>query len=196
MTAQPYRSPKSFLKARLGRHGNRWLAAAGLLLGLAVESAIANSEVDYELGFKAYQEDDLVVAMSSLERAAEAGHPQAQALLGYILDKAEDNEAAVRYYRMAADQGNAEGAYWLAALYANGEGVPKDYPEAFRWFLVAAEAGYGPAIDVVANAYLNGELGQTRDRAKAKQWLQRGAEFGYEPAKTKLEQLAHPEGEG
>jgi TPR repeat protein len=195
MTVQPRRSYRPFVKARRDRRRNRWLAAIGLLLGLAAASAQADPEADYRLGFKAYQEDDLVVAMSSLERAAEAGHPQAQALLGYIFDKAEDNAAAVRYYRMAADQGNAEGAYWLAALYANGEGVPKDYSEAFRWFLVAAEAGYGPAIDVVSNAYLNGELGQTRDRAKAKQWLQRGADSGYEPAKTKLEQLADPEGE-
>ena len=195
MTAQPHRISRPFVEARVNRRRSGWLAATGLLLGLAVASAKADPAADYELGFKAYQEDDLVVAMSSLERAAEAGHPKAQALLGYILDKAEDNEAAARYYRMAADQGDAEGAYWLAALYANGEGLPKDYQEAFRWFLVAAEAGYGPAIDVVANAYLNGELGQARDRAKAKQWLQRGADSGYEPAKTKLEQLADPEGE-
>ena len=195
MTAQPHRSPGPFAKSGAFPHRSLLAAALGLLFGLVVETANAGPQADYELGFKAYQEDDLVVAMSSLERAAEAGHPQAQTLLGYILDKAEDNESAARYYRMAADQGNAEGAYWLAALYANGEGVPKDYPEAFRWFLVAAEAGYGPAIDVVANAYLNGELGQTRDRAKAKQWLQRGADSGYEPAKTKLEQLADPEGE-
>jgi TPR repeat protein len=182
------------VKSRVGRHRIRWLAATGLLLGLAAASAKADPEADYALGFKAYKEEDLVVAMSSLERAAEAGHPQAQALLGYILDKAEDNEAAAGYYRMAADQGNAEGAYWLAALYAKGEGVPKDYSEAFRWFLVAAEAGYGPAIEVVANAYLKGELGQGRDREKAEHWLQRGVDAGYEPAKTKLERLADPEG--
>ena len=52
------------------------------------------------------------------------------------------------------------------------------------------------AIDVVANAYLNGGLGQAPDRAKAQQWLQRGADAGYEPAKEKLEQLADPEGGG
>lgn len=194
MTAQPHRAPWPFAKSRAIRHRNRSALGLGLLFGLVMETASPGPQADYELGFKAYREDDLVVAVSSLERAAAAGHPPAQALLGYILDKAEDNEAAARYYRMAADQGDAKGAYWLAALYANGEGVPKDYSEAFRWFLVAAEAGYGPAIEVVANAYLNGELGQTRDRAKGQQWLQRGADSGYEPARTKLEQLADPEG--
>ena len=72
--------------------------------------------------------------------------------------------------------------------------MPKDNAEAFRWFVFAAEAGYGPAIEVVANAYLNGELGQAGDRSKALEWLQRGADAGYEPAQKRLEQLADPEG--
>ena len=169
--------------------------AVWLLFMLFVQSAHADPQVDFERGFKAYQEDDLVVAMSSLEQAAGAGHAQAQTLLGYILDKAEDNEAAASYYRMAADQGNAEGAYWLAALYANGEGLERDVSEAFRWFSFAAEQGYGPAIEVVANAYLEGTLGQAKDKAKGIGWLQRGADSGYVPAQEKLKHLPQTEGE-
>lgn len=170
-------------------------AVAWLLFMLLVQNANADPQGDFERGFKAYQEDDLVVAMSSLEQAAEAGHAQAQTLFGYILDKAEDNEAAARYYRMAADQGNAEGAYWLAALYANGEGLARDVSEAFRWFSFAAEQGYGPAIEVVANAYLEGTLGRTKDKAKGIGWLQRGADSGYGPAQEKLKNFRQTEGE-
>ena len=62
----------------------------GLLLTLWTSAAIADPEADYRRGLRAFTEDDLIVAMEVLGQASDAGHSQAQALLGYIFDKAEE----------------------------------------------------------------------------------------------------------
>ncbi len=46
-----------------------------------------------------------------------------------------DAEAA-RWYRLAAEQGNAKAQYNLGIMYVNGEGVPQDRPKpcvGFGW---------------------------------------------------------------
>jgi len=165
------------------------LSFFGLLLALWAAWAAADPEADYQRGLRAYSGDDLITAMEVLGRAADAGHPQAQALLGYIFDKAEDNAAAMRYYRMAADQGDPAGEYGVASLYFTGEGVEKDETEGVRWMSLAAERGYGPAIEVMAEAYLNGAFGLTPSREEALRLLRLGVEQGYEPARRRLSAL-------
>lgn len=44
--------------------------------------------------------------------------------------------------RAKADAGDAESQQWLGGLYYDGRGVPKDYAEAYFWFLLADAAGY------------------------------------------------------
>ena len=44
----------------------------------------------------------------------------------------------MRWYRLAADQGHADAQYNLGFMYANGEGVPQDYVQAYLWFNLAA----------------------------------------------------------
>jgi TPR repeat protein len=40
---------------------------------------------------------------------------------------------AVKWYRKAAEQGFPEAQYGLGVCYANGDGVPKNYMEAYKW---------------------------------------------------------------
>ena len=42
------------------------------------------------------------------------------------------------WYRLAADQGDAGAQFNLGIMYANGEGVPKDYVLAYMWRNLAA----------------------------------------------------------
>ena len=56
---------------------------------------------------------------------------------GPTLDDAE----ATRWYRLAADQGDAPAQYNLGVRYDNGKGVPQDLAEAALWFGLAAEQG-------------------------------------------------------
>jgi len=47
---------------------------------------------------------------------------------------------AVKWYRKAAEQNDAEAQFNLGNCYANGDGVAKDEVEAVNWFHSAASA--------------------------------------------------------
>ena len=57
----------------------------------------------------------------------------------------QDETEAVRWYRLAADQGYAPAQHNLGVAYENGRGVPQDYAEAVRWYRLAAEQEYADA---------------------------------------------------
>ena len=54
----------------------------------------------------------------------------------------QDYAQAVRWYRRAAEQGNAQAQYNLGSLYEAGNGVKKDLGKAIEWFRKAAKQGY------------------------------------------------------
>ncbi len=53
----------------------------------------------------------------------------------------QDYAKAVKWYRMAAEQGNASAQYNLGAMYGKGQGVPQDYILAHMWLTLAAAQG-------------------------------------------------------
>ena len=55
----------------------------------------------------------------------------------------QDKEEAVKWYRKAAEQGNADAQNTLGVMYDKGEGVEQDKEEAVKWFRKAAEQGDG-----------------------------------------------------
>ena len=55
----------------------------------------------------------------------------------------EDDSEAVKWYRKAAEQGNASAQFNLGIKYANGEGVPEDDSEAVKWYRRGRRAGTG-----------------------------------------------------
>ena len=167
----------------------RKTAGSCLLFAVVLLStgALADPESDYSNGVKAYDADDLITAMGLFERAAQAGHAKAQYLLGYILDKAEDNAQAMSYYRQSADNGNGEAAYAVGTMYANADGVDRDYAQARDWFEKAAALGFLPALETLGLAYIGGELGLEKDRAKGMALLQQAADSGNESAAAHLQ---------
>ena len=58
---------------------------------------------------------------------------------------AKDLEEAIKWWRKAADQGDANAQFNLGWAYSNGEGVAKDSEEAAEWFRKAAEQGHAGA---------------------------------------------------
>ena len=48
---------------------------------------------------------------------------------------------ALRHWGTAAQRGDAAAQYNVGRLYARGEGVPRDYAEAYKWFTLAAAGG-------------------------------------------------------
>ena len=82
----------------------------------------------------------------------------------------EDDVEAVRWFRMAAEQGHAGGQSNLGLMYANGFGVPEDDAEAVRWFRMAAEQGDAGAQCNLGLMYANGD-GVVQDDARAYLWF-------------------------
>ena len=78
-------------------------------------------------------------------------------------------EEAVRLYRLAAEQGDANAQFNLGVAYRNGRGVARDFAEAVRWYRLAAEQGFAVAQNYLGAMYDNGE-GVERDHEEAVRW--------------------------
>lgn len=155
-------------------------------------SVYAGPEEDYQAGLKSYRDGDVVGAMPTLRKAADADHPKAQVLFAEVLDRAEFDEDAVAYYRKAAVQGEPDGMVGLASMLAGGEGVKKKDPlEARDWIQKAGELGHEQAINLMAQAYMRAELGMTeaeQNSAAALRWIELAAQQNYLPAVDTLVQ--------
>jgi TPR repeat protein len=57
----------------------------------------------------------------------------------------KDQQEAVKWYKKAAEQGDAGAQYNLAWCYRDGAGVKKDEKEAVKWYTKAAEQNYEEA---------------------------------------------------
>ena len=155
------------------------LASAGLALAASTALGATPAE-DYKTALDSYQRGDVRNAISILRKHADAGDGASQALLGQILDLAEQNEEALQYFRKASAQGVADGHYGLAVMYSTGEGVAKNMKTAREWMLKAAEAGHKQAILTVAQAYIQGGLEiapAERTSPEAVRWMQRAVEL-------------------
>ena len=58
---------------------------------------------------------------------------------------AKDEVEAVKWFRLAADQGDVDGQFKLGWCYKEGIGVAKDEVEAVKWFRLAAAGGHSEA---------------------------------------------------
>lgn len=94
-----------------------------------------------------------------------------------------------------ARQGNAVAQYNLGLMYAEGKGVDQDGIEAVRWYTLAAEQGYLPAINNLGMTYDYGSLGIPEDNGKAIYWYRRAAEAGVGKAQFNLARM-YAQGEG
>ena len=105
----------------------------------------------------------------------------AQVRIGYMYEAGQgvnqDYAEAVRWYRRAAEQGDAEGQLNLGYMYENGMVVSQDYAEAVRWYRRAAEQGDVWGQNNLGSMYAGGE-GVTKDYAEAARWFKKAAEQG------------------
>jgi uncharacterized protein len=73
-------------------------------------------------------------------------------------------------------------------MYANGDGVPKDFDAAVKRFRKAAEQGHAVAEFNLGVCYDEG-WGVVKDRQEAVRWLAKAANQGLERAKAKLHKM-------
>ena len=87
----------------------------------------------------------------------------------------------MRWYRLAAEQGEAGAQGNLGYMYRNGRGVPEDDVEAVRWYRLAAEQGEAIAQANLGFMYSRGE-GVPEDDVLAYMWDNLAAAQGNEAA--------------
>ena len=93
----------------------------------------------------------------------------------------KDTAEAMRWYRLAAEQGDAEAQVRLARIFFYGEIVEKDIAEAVRLFRLAAEQGDAYAQYRLGWMYDNG-TGVLKDKSTAHMWLNISSANGHEDA--------------
>ena len=172
------------------------IAIAAVVVGalvIVVQPVVAQ---DFQKGLEAHDRGDYATALREFKALAAQGQIVAQNNLGVMYDNGQgvtqDDAQAVKWYRLAAEQGDAgaqfnlrlaaeqgdAGAQFnLGFRYHNGEGVTQDYAQAVKWYRLAAEQGVAGAQTNLGVMYDNGQ-GVTQDYAQAVKWFRLAAEQG------------------
>ena len=140
-----------------------------------------------------------------LKKEAEEGNTQSQYDLGACYDVGSgikrDIPEAVKWYKNAAANGNAEAQFRLAHIFScSAEACSKpecqkcpikiDLKESLIWLTKAAEGGLLDAQLALGEYYA--EYGPNRNDEKAKEWLKLAANKGSEKGKELLELVSSP----
>jgi TPR repeat protein len=80
----------------------------------------------------------------------------------------QDDKTALKWYTLAAEQGNALAQNNLGLMYYNGQGVLQDYVYAHMWWTIAAASGHKDASenrDIVAKEMTSTEIAKAEKLA-------------------------------
>lgn len=116
--------------------------------------------------------------VKALIARADAGDADAQLRVGSAYDTGSgaprSEKKAMRYYLMAADQGNAEAQNSLGSILQ----AEKRYPEALAWYQRAADQGHALATNNLGLLYDLG-MGVQQDRRKGFELYSKAADLGW-----------------
>jgi TPR repeat protein len=87
----------------------------------------------------------------------------------------QDCGEAVKWYAIAAGNGNVSAMVNLGLCFEGGRGVQADDREAVKWFAAAAEAGHERAMYLMGRSCRRG-VGVRKDAGEAVRWFERAAE--------------------
>lgn len=93
---------------------------------------------------------NLANAQKWLERAALAGHLDAQTTLGLLLFDSGDRSGALRWLKSAAERGDPRALLVYGTALFNGDGMPSDRVLAYAYVSRAAAQGLAPAKTTLA----------------------------------------------
>ena len=135
------------------------------------------------------------VDIVDLLRRSESGAPDAELLRAKVFDRnyetgplPKDMSEAARWYRKAAEAGDADAALALGLLLQDGDGVELDLGEARRWLAAAARTGSTEAQYRLALLYLD-DTDAGADRSQAIRLLKQAAQSNSGEAIGHLRQL-------
>ena len=84
----------------------------------------------------------------------------------------QDYAEAVKWYRLAAEQGNATAQNNLGFMHYEGRGVPQDDVQAHMWFNLAAAQGNDNAVanrDIAAKKMTPAQIAEAQQLAR--EWI-------------------------
>ena len=124
--------------------GGDYAAAVAIWRPLAKKG---DADAEFDLG-QAYRLGrgvpvDLAQAQLWLEKAADAGHLDAQTTLGLLLFDSGNRTGAMRWLKKAADRGEPRAMLVYGTALFNGDGIPKDPLMAYAYVSRAAAQGLG-----------------------------------------------------
>ncbi len=148
---------------------------------------------DYEDGVAAYGKKDYQAALLLFKRSYAAGEARAANYIGLMyrdgIGVARDKKEAKRWFKLAAEKGNADARYHLGVMYLDVDRrLKKHYKEnseAYRLILKAARQGHAEAQFRLGEMYENGEE-VPQDRKKAFKWYTASARSGFVDAEYNL----------
>jgi hypothetical protein len=82
---------------------------------------------------------------------------------------AQDYVEAVRWYKLAAEQGDASAQFNLGNMYRKGQGVAQDFTRAHMWYNLAAVSGDKGAVknrDLIAAEMTPQQIAQAQKLAR------------------------------
>jgi TPR repeat protein len=98
---------------------------------------------------------------------------------------AQKYKLAMARLKPFAESGSAKAQSYVGSMYESGRGVERNYTEAIRWFLMAAEHSDPYSQSHVGYLYEKG-LGTARDEKVAAQWYAKAAEQGNDYSEARL----------
>ena len=125
---------------------------------------------------------DITLSFECFSRAISLGSQEALSFVsgygtGLVTEKHAPLDVVIKWYTIAAEQGNHEAQRNLGYVYLKGKGVGKDVGKAFELYSKAAEQGNMVAQRMLGHMYFKG-IGVGQDYAKAFEWFQKGASQG------------------
>jgi len=146
-------------------------------LGVPIQNDIAR---------KSDTESDVAsVAFHDIKAKAAKGDVGTQILLGIYYGALLNYQEAAKWYRMAAEQRNAEAQYNLGNYYLRGQGVPQNDSEAAKWYRLAAEQGHVKAQYNLGLCYGTG-IGVSVDYEMSHSWMLKAAAQGHAGAQESV----------
>ena len=102
-----------------------------------------------------------------------------------INDNMSAEQKEFKWFKLAAEQGNAIAQLNLGRCYRDGIGVVKNEKEEFKWFKLAAEQGNAIAQLNLGCCYRDG-IGVAKNKEKAFKWFKLAAVQGNAEAQNNL----------
>jgi TPR repeat protein len=160
-------------------------------------STAAKSKVEkkgMEVAAKQKSSGDKDLSIDERIKAAENGDVGAQLNLALMYGLRNDNVTAAKWYRKAAELGDAKAQFELGRCYAKGKGVAKSMEEAATWYRKASDQGLAVAQWSLGSCYRQG-AGVSKNATEGAKWLKEAALQGLGVAQLHLG-LCYASGEG